>query len=112
MQVGEVAAPASGDTDFFGKPGGMIDQDDLTAALAGDTRAHHACCAGTDDRDIKMISHGLAGFGEAVIVNVGLPAPHPESEKKKTAALSHSRQTLGNRSVDQNLMRRQSQASS
>lgn len=45
-QVGEIAATAAGDANFFGKLAGVVDQHDLAATLSGDCRAHHAGGAG------------------------------------------------------------------
>jgi hypothetical protein len=39
--VGEVAPPAARDADLFGRLLGVVDQQDLEAALAGDARTEH-----------------------------------------------------------------------
>ncbi len=54
IQVGEIAAATAGNPDFFRQLGGMIDQDDAFAALAGNCGAHHAGSAGTDHGDIEL----------------------------------------------------------
>ena len=49
MDVGEVATPSTGDTNFFAELVIMINDQHPFPALARHARAHHACRTGTDD---------------------------------------------------------------
>ncbi|EGF30320.1 hypothetical protein IMCC9480_1706 [Oxalobacteraceae bacterium IMCC9480] len=60
LQVGEVAAAAAGDTDFFGQLFGVIDQHDLASALASHGCGHHAGRACTNYCHVNMLCHQLA----------------------------------------------------
>ena len=53
-QVGEIAAPAPGNTDFFGQTLGMIKNDHTKPALARYGGRHHAGGAGADHGNIEM----------------------------------------------------------
>jgi hypothetical protein len=52
--IGEIAAPAPGDTDFFAELFGVIDEQDSPAAFARLDRAHHAGRASTDGDDVGI----------------------------------------------------------
>ena len=54
VQVGEVAASATGDADLFAEPVIVLDQQRRFPALAGFSRAHHAGGAGTDDDNVEF----------------------------------------------------------
>ena len=57
--VGEVAAPAARDADFFGQFGVVVDQHHRQTLLGGNPRAKQACCASAHDGHIAGV-HGLA----------------------------------------------------
>ena len=52
LTVGEVAAPAPGDADFFGDFGGVVQQQHLQATLACDSCTHQTGCACADHHHI------------------------------------------------------------
>ncbi len=49
VKIGEIAAATARDEDLLAGPVGMIDEQDLSAALPGDCRAHQPCAAGAED---------------------------------------------------------------
>jgi hypothetical protein len=53
LEVGEVAAAAARDADFFGDPIGVVDQQYACAALTGPGRAEQPGGAGADDDGIE-----------------------------------------------------------
>ena len=55
MQVGEVAASATGDKDLLAYPFGMIDDSHLAAAFAGLDSAHEPCSSGPQDDHVEMM---------------------------------------------------------
>ncbi len=68
MEVGEIAPPASGDTDFFGDIGGVLDDNDAAPALSGGQRAHQSGSSGTYDDYIG--GHVWINTGQLNYVNV------------------------------------------
>ena len=59
MNVGEVAASAAGDEDFFADAVGVIEKGDAASALAGFDCAHESCGACAED-------YGVEGLGDGV----------------------------------------------
>ena len=57
MAIGEIAAAAAGNADFFTDFGGVIEQGDAMATLADAGGAHHAGGTGADDQGVE--SSGL-----------------------------------------------------
>ena len=55
VQIGEIAAPAARDQNLGADPVGMIEEEDLAAALAGRQRAHQSGCARAQDNDIERL---------------------------------------------------------
>ena len=53
LEIGEIAAAAAGDPDFLADLAGMIEQQDLLAALARGQGAHQAGRAGPDNDDVE-----------------------------------------------------------
>lgn len=62
VEIGEVAAPAARNPDFFTDLVVMIDQQHAFAALARRRCAKHACGAGADNDCVKCAA--LTGTGE------------------------------------------------
>lgn len=58
VEMGEVAAPAAGEADFFADLMIEIDQQYAFAALASRRCAKHACGAGADNDCVKYSAHG------------------------------------------------------
>ncbi len=52
IDVGEIAASAARDADFFAQLFGVVEQQHAAAAFAGFDRAHHAGPSGADDDDV------------------------------------------------------------
>jgi hypothetical protein len=52
VEIGEVAAAASGDEDLLADAIGMIENHDATTALAGGDGSHEAGCPGAEHQDI------------------------------------------------------------
>ena len=62
MDVGEVAAAASGDEDLLADSFGMVEQDDAAASAASFEGAHHASGACSEYYDIHLLrAHLLWG---------------------------------------------------
>ena len=60
IAVGEIAAPAAGNTDLLAEFVIVLDQQNATAALPGLRGAHHACRTGADHDDIeRATAHSL-----------------------------------------------------
>ena len=57
VEVGKVAAPATGDANFFAELVIMIDEQYPFAPLPRHPRTHHACSTSTDDDDVVMGAH-------------------------------------------------------
>ena len=56
VDVGEVAASAAGDEDFFAGFFGVVEQEDSAVAAAGFDGAHEAGCACAEDGDVDVFS--------------------------------------------------------
>ena len=54
VQVGEVAAAATGHQDFLARFVGVVQYQNAAAPIAGGRRAHQARCAGADDDDVVL----------------------------------------------------------
>jgi hypothetical protein len=57
VQVGEIAAPATGNEDFFADALSALQHGHATAALAGFHGAHEPGCAPAENDDVKVLSH-------------------------------------------------------
>ena len=69
--VGEIAAAAAGNADFFTDFRGVIEQGDTMAALANAGGAHHAGGAGADDEGVEN-----SGLHDAVLTTKGENEAH------------------------------------
>ena len=58
MQIGEVAAAASGDEDFLADLLGMLQHSNAAPALGGLDGAHESCRARAEHDDIERLAHG------------------------------------------------------
>ena len=59
VEVGEVAATAAGDENFFAEPVGVVEDGDAASALAGFDGAHQARCAAAENQCVEVMSHGV-----------------------------------------------------
>src|SRR5690606_3291288 len=64
---GEVASSATRNTNFFGQPARMIQQQDRTAALARFNGTHHSRCPRTDYSAVLLQGHNRI-FGKPDLV--------------------------------------------
>jgi len=64
MQIGEVAATAPGNPDFFSRFRRMIDNHNRTAAFSGFDCTHKAGGTGTNHKDINLLHAAGQSFGE------------------------------------------------
>ena len=63
MEIGEVAAAAAGDEDFFADAVGVIEHEDAAATLAGSDGSHEPRCSRAEYEDIEslFVMHGWDG---------------------------------------------------
>jgi hypothetical protein len=57
VEVGEIAASAAGDKDFFAKAVGVVEEDDTAVAASGFDSTHEACCASAEDECVEGVGH-------------------------------------------------------
>ena len=56
-EVGEIAAAATGDENFFAKPVGVVEDDNAASALAGFDGALEPCRPGAQNDGVKFLIH-------------------------------------------------------
>ena len=60
VQIGEIAAPASGNPDLLARVSGLLKQQRLTAALTGDSSAHQARGPSPENNDVMTVRVRIA----------------------------------------------------
>lgn len=80
--IGEIAPPATRDTDFLGQPERMVYQHHRPSALASFHSAHHPRRTGANDHDIHVhINSCRSGFVMALLMTLRIL--HLESDKTR-----------------------------
>jgi hypothetical protein len=57
VEVGEIAASAAGDEDFFAETVGVVEEGDAAVVASGFDGAHQACCAAAEDECVERVDH-------------------------------------------------------
>jgi predicted HD phosphohydrolase len=69
VEVGEVAASATGDQNFLAQPVGVLEHRDAASTLAGFDGAHQAGCATAENHCIEGVGH----FQSWIVINSSFP---------------------------------------
>jgi hypothetical protein len=60
VQIGEIASPATGNTNLLGRVSRLLKQQHPMSALAGDSRAHQTRSPGTEYDDVMEVQVRIA----------------------------------------------------